>query len=311
MTIQKTCPVCRWSPAAVDEHGGYGNVSCPRCGKFSFTALANESLQRLKPQQSALISGWIKENQGVTIKEADFERLCKLRTPTVGEKADKILLWFGGICPHPGKPIVLTSDQHLEMQSVGWVSNLMEAQFLLRDYLTSEKEFLRLNPSGQFQQEFLITPKGWAYLDSLRRENPESSIGFIAMWFDDSMDSALGAIEQGIQAAGYAALRIDRKQHNNKIDDEIVASIRRSKFLVADFTKHRGGVYFEAGFAKGLGLEVFWLCREDHIEELHFDTRQYPHIKWHDNKLPELTKALKDRVEATIGHGPIGQDAQK
>jgi nucleoside 2-deoxyribosyltransferase len=123
------------------------------------------------------------------------------------------------------------------------------------------------------------------------------------MWFDESMNDAWLVIDKGIRVAGYEPLRIDQKQHNNKIDDEIMAAIRRSKFVVADFTKQRGGVYFEAGFAKGLGLEVIWLCRKDEIDEVDFDTRQYSHIVWEADKLTELSAALKNRVEATIGHG--------
>jgi nucleoside 2-deoxyribosyltransferase len=79
-------------------------------------------------------------------------------------------------------------------------------------------------------------------------------------------------------------VRIDKKEHSNKIDDEIIAEIRRSKFLVADFTcekeKVRGGVYFEAGFAMGLGIPVIWTCAQQSIGDLHFDTRQYNHIVW-------------------------------
>lgn len=37
------------------------------------------------------------------------------------------------------------------------------------------------------------------------------------------------------------------KEHANKIDDEIIAEIRRSAFLVADFTGQRQNVYFETG----------------------------------------------------------------
>jgi nucleoside 2-deoxyribosyltransferase len=125
------------------------------------------------------------------------------------------------------------------------------------------------------------------------------------MWFDKSIDPAWKAIEAGIRNAGYEPLRIDRKEHNNKIDDEIVAGIRRSKFLVADFTNHRGGVYFEAGLAMGLGLPVIWLCRQDDLEHAHFDTRQYNHIPWEIGKLDELSKSLKNRIEATIGTGPL------
>ena len=79
------------------------------------------------------------------------------------------------------------------------------------------------------------------------------------------------AIEPGVRDAGYEALRIDRKEHNNKIDDEIIAEIRRSRFVIADFTHGdqgvRGGVYYEAGFARGLGLEVISTCRQDLLDE--------------------------------------------
>ena len=33
----------------------------------------------------------------------------------------------------------------------------------------------------------------------------------------------------------------------------------------------RGGVYFEAGFALGLGKTVFLTCREDRTKAVHFD----------------------------------------
>ena len=66
--------------------------------------------------------------------------------------------------------------------------------------------------------------------------------------------------------------------------DEIIAEIRRSRFLVADFTHGedgaRGGVYYEAGFANGLGIKVIHTCREDAVRTLHFDTSHINHIVW-------------------------------
>jgi hypothetical protein len=62
---------------------------------------------------------------------------------------------------------------------------------------------------------------------------------------------------------------ISNKEHANKIDDEIIAEIRRSAFLVADFTGHRQNVYFETGFAIGLARQVVWTCRKDEIKDLH------------------------------------------
>ena len=164
--------------------------------------------------------------------------------------------------------------RQLIFSAVAWVQDDQELGYIADPYLTQEKQFLSaINPV-----EFRITPRGWSHFILLRQTNAQSQIGFIAMWFDKSIDPAWKAIEAGIRNAGYEPLRIDRKEHNNKIDDEIVVGIRRSKFLVADFTDHRGGVYFESGLANGLGLPVVWLCRKDELEKAHFDTRQYNFI---------------------------------
>jgi len=102
-------------------------------------------------------------------------------------------------------------------------------------------------------------------------------------------------------------IRIDKKEHNNKIDDEIIAEIRRSRFLIADFTCERknvrGGVYYEAGFAQGLGIPVIWTCKDTSLTDLHFDTRQYSHIIWKNPA--DLLIQLKNRIGATIGDGPL------
>ncbi len=135
---------------------------------------------------------------------------------------------------------------------------------------------------------------------------------FIAMWFDSSMDDAFdNGIAPAVESAGYQPFRIDRKPNVVKIDDEIVGEIRRSRFLVADFTQYareaRGGVYFEAGFAMGLGIPVIFACRKDVVDanNLHFDTRQYAHIVWENPE--QLRVDLLNRIRARIGQGPLHQ----
>ena len=106
-----------------------------------------------------------------------------------------------------------------------------------------------------------------------------------------------------MSCAGFQPFRIDDKHHNHKICDEIVAEIRRSRFLVADFTGHRGGVYYEAGFAAGLGLPVIFTCRKDDLKDLHFDVLGPSHTI--DRKDPQdLADRLEARICATIGDGP-------
>ena len=100
------------------------------------------------------------------------------------------------------------------------------------------------------------------------------------MWFDRSMkDLREKGIKPGIMDAGYDPIRIDETESIEKIDDAIIAEIRRSRFIVVDFTHGengaRGSVYYEAGFAHGMEIPVIFLCRKDMISEIHFDTRQH------------------------------------
>ena len=161
-----------------------------------------------------------------------------------------------------------------------------------------------------------LTPAGVQRLEELETKAINSEQAFVAMWFDESVNEAY---EKGIQPAleesGYKPLRIDKTEHNNKIDDQIIAEIRRSRFVVCDFTCEliecdgvqkafpRGGVYYEAGFAQGLGIPVIWMCHADHIEHVHFDTRQFNHITWTTPE--ELREKLRNRIGAVIGDGPL------
>ena len=134
------------------------------------------------------------------------------------------------------------------------------------------------------------------------------------MWFDDSMTSVWeNGIRPAITDAGYEAIRVDQKEHVNKIVDEIVAEIRRSRFVVADFTQGvdgpRGGVYYEAGFAHVLDIPVIFACHRDSLDKVHFDTRQYNHIVW--GTAEELRDKLAKRIAAVIGDGPFkGNDSK-
>ena len=80
---------------------------------------------------------------------------------------------------------------------------------------------------------------------------------------------------------------------------KIIAEIRQSRFLIADVTQQKAGVYYEAGFAHGLGIPVIWCVREDELNNVHFDTRQYNHILWNSEK--DLREKLETFIIATIG----------
>lgn len=307
---------------------------------FRLTHHANACpiLADLSERQVANASGYIRENQGYLLKDrADIEFLKDLKTPSVGERAHKLLRALSKMYPAAGTeifPRILHLDNQIQLfrgidsrgfepdenggraavqmfpyLGFSWSESGNELMYILMDYLCDGVGYLtgepyRLQSGGFTPCKVAISPSGWEFLEESGLS--DGSTGFVAMWFDDSMDLPWKeAIYPAIVDAGYEPLRIDKREHNNKIDDEIVASIRRSRFVVADFTGGRGGVYYEAGFAHGLDIPVIWSVRKDWLSQLHFDTRQFNHIPWSDSDLASFRSALKFRIEATLGKGPI------
>lgn len=121
---------------------------------------------------------------------------------------------------------------------------------------------------------------------------------FIAMSFASEMDKAREAIMRAIEDKGYKAIVIDEKEHNEQIVPQIFEEINKAEFVIADLTGHRNGVYYEAGFAKGLGKEVIFTCRSDDFGNSHFDVKQVNTIMW--NETWELERKLRKRIEAMM-----------
>ena len=188
-----------------------------------------------------------------------------------------------------------------EIRVASW-SYYPEDAIALAEHLVSERAIEKRGPEGD--DRYRLTVKGHFLADEMADRRALTSQCFVAMWFSKVVQEVFtDAIEPAIRAAGYEAMRIDRSQHANKINDEIIAEIRRSSFLVADFTGHRGGVYYEAGFAHGLGKRVLFTCRKDDLKNLHFDVRQYNTIEW--EQPGDLLPQLQNRILAVFGAGPL------
>ncbi len=274
------------------------------------------------------LTNWLVEQRRLGIKCPDLSDIdqseeTKQRSLSVHQRADNLLRYLRAKSDLLGTTKVFCqfgrsadSSQRVETlhELLAWTASQDIAEIItLAEYCGEERwiSYHRSNPSstdGMVFHELMLRPPGYSRLAALDGINTGSRQAFVAMWFDDSMKAAYEeGIAPAIREAGYEPMRIDRKHHNNKIDDEIIAEIRRSRFLVADFTQGRtgarGGVYYEAGFAHGLNLPVMFTCRADAIKKVHFDTRQYNHITWKNPE--ELKERLAKRISATLGDGPL------
>ena len=298
------CPLCD-QPAHIEpsqEIDGDG-VLCDRCGYYRLQAGALRGYE----QERYLLSGITRRASSppavdtrVTITRDNIEQTIAHARSSANllDQLDAVLQY--------AKARQTRSDQFVEYQQFAADDYLLafthDSDEFLHCFRTLAAQELVDEPPGRDparRTSFRITPAGWERLRELAKTSRDSNRAFVAMWFDGQMDDAWAeGVKPALEALSYVPVRIDQTHAEDPIDDRILAEIRRSGLVVADFSGHRHGVYFEAGFAMGLGIPVVWTCREDEFQHTHFDTRQYQHLVWQSPN--DLREKLVNHIAARI-----------
>ncbi len=307
---RKPCPICR-TEADYEPGTSQPRYECPVCGTYRLSeraahrayAVARNSMggptgELQRGDNQYLISARIREQyEGSRRQEVlipDFDELLASARPLVGgplESVDRILEHVNRRAKRVGDSVHIDASTDYP---IAYARDEEELENMMD--LGVQERLFAFDPA---RPALRIAPAGWKRLRELAKTAVLSRQAFVAMWFDETMRGAYAdGIVPALHATGYQPLRIDLVQHNDKIDDRIIAAIRKSGLLVADFSGHRGGVYFEAGFALGVGIPVIWTCRDTDIDSLHFDTRQYNHIVWRE--AVDLREQLQNRIGATM-----------
>lgn len=348
----ETCPICnsdslvnKLSP--LPDNISYYWGECKRCGVY---CIHRGLIDANKPEGywdvNHLISAWItRENKqkkcpyipekGIAFDDPSWlQRFKHMGFPmTVDEKLDKLLLFYAESRGYSyttyfnpfDAPILLTTLQEIALKDM---SELCSLHTLLNDLDYMEE----LETSDITGSSSRLTAKGWQHIGELRKSNISSSSAFIAMWFDTSTEEYRKAVTTAVEHCGYKPIIVDREEFTGFIMEKIVSFIRKARFMVADFTTRpeqerdsgkptcgvRGGVYWEAGMAFGLGIPVIHTC-EDSPEarsRIHFDVDQYNTIFWNQKDLsldirqpdeikdnPNFTEKLVSRILYLVGEG--------
>jgi nucleoside 2-deoxyribosyltransferase len=302
------CPLCKHQVPVQDffpeGDARFTLFRCERCGEFGADKQCILALAGGEPDPglSGVARHMAERRDRLRLTYTNINEARKLAPTTVAGKARRLLHSLVKMSKHPGRSVELVRHRDYPLvfgQDDDELDFFLEHLEVL-DWLKKDADSSSISCT--------ITPQGWTEIENDKATNVESDQAFVAMWFDAGMNDAY---EHGIkpaieQDAGFKSIRIDVVEHTEKIDDRIIAEIRESRFLVADFTGHRGGVYFEAGFAMGMGLPVIWACKSTEIDRAHFDTRQYNHIVWKEPS--DLRERLALRIRATVGIAPNQRD---
>ncbi|MDP3958370.1 MAG: hypothetical protein Q8Q36_02840 [bacterium] len=218
MTALENCPICGYDKFKQYPLGDPWShfYECERCGRFQasdqlfFFSDVKEQLSKVAYILSGL-SRELHETGGKypTFTIENYEALTKqFPVPDVSnieEKLQKLLLRLRERTEYFGQVIEL-GEIELAVP-LAYAKNAHELEALLK--LMSEKKiaYVKIIEPATIVGEKNVTPKtrsaritlleaGWDLSNSLGKQNQESDKGFIAVWFDESMNESIDAAEQ-------------------------------------------------------------------------------------------------------------------
>jgi nucleoside 2-deoxyribosyltransferase len=297
------CPICGKPPVYFQPYGNRdaSQIKCERCGDFAMSRTLIVNLKGRTEEEARLLpylSAYTRQASGrggvIELNSGNWLEFARSRANTaVQTKNTKLLDLVASRSRHPGELVPISIDCDYPMVDAATPEEL---EFFL-------SHLMNRGLIDKRDVSYRLTVDGWQLVDSKASKPSGSGHAFVAMAFDPTLEEAyeLGIRRAIKQDCGFTAIRVDKVQHNEKICDRILMELRRASFAVADFTLHRNGCYFEAGFAMALGIPVVFACRGDQLKDTHFDTRQYNHIVWEDSA--NLRAKLAGRIQATIMTG--------
>jgi len=142
-----------------------------------------------------------------------------------------------------------------------------------------------------------LTEQIQAVLNMEVNEQVEPHFVFVLMSFDPGMSEIYEAFQNAGKLVPGVNLRVKRVDDADKleyrINDEILRSINRAELIICDLTHERPNVYYELGYARGLGKTVISCAQKN--TNLHFDIRDF-HTILYDSPMDiqrRLTEKLK------------------
>jgi hypothetical protein len=277
-------------------------VRCDVCGKYKSESYNDEvHFSKLPIEDRAMLSAYTRElyeyeapiPELYTLDDEEkIERIIeRFRRKTVIEKLNNLILYLGKRSHYFKEPLRIHGEKDYP---ITYSVNKIEFDNIRGQADAAKLVSLPIS-GGNVQLEWA----GWERFEAIKNAGVLSKRCFVAMSCSSDLTGAYEhGIKPAVKEAGYDPIFIEREEHNEKICDLIIAEIRSCKFVIADVTGQRQNVYYEAGFAHGLGRDVIWTCRRDERDNTHFDTRQYNHIFWENEE--DLKKKLVNRIKATI-----------
>jgi len=321
------CSICKENIGMKKEliERKHNDVNCKICGHYLIDPLLEVEFFKNKEINHTLPS-WIREQNEYNINPlldlSEKDNLLTISDKSLDAKYIKFLKYIQHKIDieNLGSFDIVSDFKNLFV--ICWIKNTHE----FGSFIEEAKDQKHIMMSEENSSEIIsILFQGRKYIEP--KNNSTSNKIFMAFHFTKNMkkefeETIITAVKEASNNK-FEAVRVSSSttEHDTKIDDELISMIKSSKAVIADFTGNRTAVYYEAGFAMGLGIPVIWTCKDSNIPEgeegygkitddqgqtrykryidlLSFDTRQYPHILWKDEEdlQTQVVNSLKAKI---------------
>lgn len=147
---------------------------------------------------------------------------------------------------------------------------------------------------------FLVTPLAAESLpdDERRVEELAKRHLFVAMPYAKAFDNVYYfGIKLPVEAMNRICERVDQDAFTGDIVDRIKTRIKGAKLVIADITGNNPNVFFEVGYAEGIGKTVILISQE---QETPFDLKTRKQIRYDPQDLLALGEALKKQLAVSL-----------
>lgn len=165
-----------------------------------------------------------------------------------------------------GLDSIVSEVKHLQLSAEPPASSVLDVQDVIEDIVYRVIKKLGAQAQG-----------GPADLDVA-----DDKLVFVITSFAPDMEPIFLAVAAAAHAVGLRAERVKDVKGDYRITDKVLAMIRQARLIVVDLTHERPNVYFELGYARGLGKTVITILRTGTVA--HFDVRDWTYLEYFDSR---------------------------
>jgi nucleoside 2-deoxyribosyltransferase len=108
------------------------------------------------------------------------------------------------------------------------------------------------------------------------------------------------AMRQAAEQVRAVCERVDRREFQGSVVDEIQRLIRQSVAVIVDLSEAKPNVLYEAGYAHALNKPCIHICSTS-TDKLPFDVSHWKTTLYHPGQTHKLAKELAQRLKSILG----------